>query len=112
MSIASTILEQLGGNKFIAMTGCNHFVSDGNTLRMQIPRNAGKANRLWITLDGDDTYTMRFFYYRQGGIRVDNNKMEVKEIPTIEKDIYVISGIYFDQLQEIFTEQTGMYTHL
>ena len=29
MSIASTILEQLGGNKFIAMTGASHFVSDG-----------------------------------------------------------------------------------
>ena len=38
MSIASIILEQLGGNKFIAMTGASHFVSDGNTLRMTLPK--------------------------------------------------------------------------
>ena len=64
MSIASIILEQLGGNKFIAMTGASHFVSDGNTLRMTLPKNGSKANRLYITLDeGTDTYTMRFFRY-------------------------------------------------
>ena len=37
MTIANTILEQLGGNKFIAMTGAKNFVSDGNTLRMTLP---------------------------------------------------------------------------
>ena len=64
MSIAGTILEQLGGNKFIAMTGASHFVSDGNTLRMTLPKNGSKANRLYITLDeGTDTYTMHFFRY-------------------------------------------------
>ena len=65
MSIAGTILEQLGGNKFIAMTGASHFVSDGNTLRMTLPKNGSKANRLYITLDeGTDTYTMHFFLRR------------------------------------------------
>lgn len=112
MTVASTILQQLGGNRFIAMTGAHHFVSDGNTLRMQLPRNKSKANRLYITLDADDTYTMRFFYYRPGGMRIDYKKATVREIETIERDIYKISGIYFDQLQEIFTRQTGMYTHL
>ena len=34
MKVANTILEQLGGQKFLAMTGANHLVADGNTLRM------------------------------------------------------------------------------
>ena len=57
MKVAEKILEQLGGQKFIAMTGANHFVADGNTLRMALPKNASKANRLYITLDATDTYT-------------------------------------------------------
>ena len=112
MSIAQTILQQLGGNRFVAMTGAHHFLSDGNTLRMQLPRNASRANRLWITLDWDDTYTMRFFYYRPGGTRIDYKRMKVHELREINETVYEISGIYCDQLQEIFTAQTGMYTHL
>lgn len=50
MKVADIILEQLGGSKFLAMTGANHLLSDGNTLRMNLPKNASKANRLWITL--------------------------------------------------------------
>ena len=46
MNIASTILEQLGGNKFIAMTGASHFVSDGNTLRMTESRPTAFISRL------------------------------------------------------------------
>ena len=37
MTIANTILEQLGGNKFIAMTGAKNFLSNGSTLRMTLP---------------------------------------------------------------------------
>ena len=46
MSIATIILDQLGGPGFIMMTGAKNFVSDGNTLRMTLPRNASGANRL------------------------------------------------------------------
>ena len=55
MKAANIILEQLGGNKFIAMTGAKNFVSDGNTLRMTLPKNRSKANRLYVTLDATDT---------------------------------------------------------
>ena len=61
MTVANTILEQLGGNKFIAMTGAKNFLSDGNTLRMTLPKNRSKANRLYVTLDTTDTYPMYFF---------------------------------------------------
>jgi len=112
MTIAQTILEQIGGNKFIAMTGASHFIDDGNTLRMNLAKNMSKANRLYITLDFDDTYTMHFFYYRPVGWKVDHKKRAVTKRPEIMKDVYKISGVYFDQLQDIFTQVTGMDTHL
>ena len=108
MKIADIILEQLGGNKFLAMTGANHLVSDGNTLRMNLPKNASKANRLRITLNADDTYTMNFFKFTAGRLNkktfawTEDKKVDVKEI----------KGVYCDMLQDIFTSVTGMYTHL
>ena len=108
MTIANTILEQLGGNKFIAMTGAKNFVSDGNTLRMTLPKNRSKANRLYITLDASDTYTMHFFKYTAGRL----NKKAFAWSPDKKEDIENISGVYADMLQDIFTSVTGMYTHL
>ena len=43
MSVAATILQQLGGHKFVVMTGSSHFVSDKNTLRMKLAKNKSKA---------------------------------------------------------------------
>ena len=48
MSVADTILQQLGGHKFVVMTGSSHFVSDKNTLRMKLAKNKSKANKLDI----------------------------------------------------------------
>lgn len=108
MSIANTILNQLGGNKFIAMTGTKNFVSDGNTLRMTLPKNMSKANRLYITLDADDTYTVYFFKFTAGRL---NKKTWVFTDDKVT-DIYKESCIYCDQLRDIFTHVTGMYTSL
>lgn len=46
--VAKTILEQLGGGKFIAMTGSKDFIDLGNGLRMNLARNKTSANRLEI----------------------------------------------------------------
>ena len=99
MKVAEKILEQLGGNQFIAMTGANHFVADGNTLRMALPKNASKANRLYITLDA--TYTAGHL-----------NKKTFAWIEDKTVEVKTVSGVFFDSLQPIFTEVTGMYTHL
>lgn len=107
MTVAETILAHLGGNKFLAMTGANHLVSDGNTLRMNLPKNASKANRLYITLDGDDTYTMYFFKFTAG--RFNYRTCEFSDDKKV--DIKNVSGVYCDMLQSIFTDVTGMYTH-
>ena len=108
MTVANTILSQMGGSRFIAMTGSNNFISDGNTLRMSLTKNRNRVNRLWITLNDDDTYTMRFFNYRAPRF---NSKTGTFSDEKISRET-VISGVYCDMLQDIFTRITGMYTKL
>lgn len=107
LTVANTILMQLGGNKFIVCTGCNHFVGDNDSLRMRIGRNKSSANRLKITLTPADLYTMEFT--RETMPHFDK-KMVWHEGKT--KLIKKYEDVFFDQLQELFTEVTGLYTHL
>lgn len=96
--IASTILKQLGGNKFIVMTGSKNLVADECALTMHLTRNKAMAKYLRIELNGNDTYTMIF------------RKAITKQhtFPIVRR----IEGVYFDQLQTLFTEVTGLYTSL
>lgn len=112
MTTADIILKQLGGNEFLAMTGAKNLVEYGNALRMTLPKNKSKANRLEITLDPDDTYTMNFYNYRQGTWKVNYKNCTVTEIPEKYEEIYKVSGIYFDKLVEIFERTTQMHTKL
>ncbi len=60
--IAKTILQQIGGRRFTAMTGSRDFIDMGNGLRMSLTRNKTSANRLDIIYDaGADLYNMRFY---------------------------------------------------
>lgn len=106
MTIANTILNQLGGNHFISMTGSKNFVSDGNKLRMTLAKNASKANRLEIVLNDCDLYDLRF--YRYTAPRLDHKKMTFTSEKVTEVASY--KDIYCDMLQEIFTTVTGLYT--
>lgn len=108
INIADAILEQLGGSKFLAMTGANHLLADGNTLRMRLPKNNSRANRLYITLDPDDTYTMRFFRFTAGRL----NKKTFIWTEDKTQEIRLEKGVYCDMLQDVFASVTGMYTHL
>lgn len=112
MGVAEIILSQLGGNKFIAMTGSKNFVAAGNTLRMTLAKNASKANRLYITLGSDDLYTMHFFKYTAGGWRVNHKAGTVTEKKEKIEEVKTFYGVYCDQLQELFTEVTKLYTSL
>lgn len=100
--ITQTILQQIGGNRFVVMTGSKRFLNTGNGLRMSLVRNKTQANRLEITLDKrTDTYIMRF--YRQ--ITTKNFEMKTTEIANYD-------GIYCDMLEEMFTSVTGLYTRI
>ena len=110
-TLAQTILQQMGGNKFLVMTGCKDLVWDekNSTLRMSIPRNGSKANRLWVTYNwGSDSYTMRFFRYTAPRLNSKTYEWSEEKITEVAE----FKEIYFDQLQELFTEVTKMYTRL
>ena len=109
--IAATILQQLGGHRFIAFTGANDFLAIDNGLRFKIGRNASKANRIEITLNGCDLYDMRFIKHRPFSIKIDHTKGEVKTIEEKSTTVKEYNDIYCDQLEELFTEATGLYTH-
>ena len=100
--VAKIILQQIGGRRFVAMTGSHDFINLGNGLRMSLSRNKTSANRLEIIYNGGaDLYNVRF--YRQS---INHKTFEV----TI-KDIKTIDGVYCDMLEDIFTDVTGLYTH-
>ena len=90
-------LKQLGGNRFIAMTGAKHFGVGPNGMSFKIGRNSKRVNHVTIDYDrGRDLYNMKFDWVTIKGIK---NKKTLK-------------GIYADQLQDMFTKYTGMYTSL
>lgn len=100
--IAKTILEQIGGRRFAAMTGSKDFIDMGNGLRMSLARNKTSANRLDIIYDaGTDLYNMRFF----------RKTFSKKTFESKAMDVEVHEGIFFDMLEEVFTQVTGLYTH-
>ena len=94
MQVATTILQQLGGSKFIAMTGAKNLMSDENALQFKLPARFANygINFVIVKLDPSDTYTLEFYRYRG---------LDLKTIQTC-------SGIYYDQLQEVFTSVTGL----
>ena len=99
LTVANTILAQLHGRRFIVMTGSKQFLGDDNSLTFQFPTHKG-SNYCKITLTSDDLYDIKF-----------KRIHKVKGITQVDQtsDHY---GIYSDQLQEIFTNVTGLDTHL
>ena len=97
MSVAKTILEQLGGNKFRMMTGAKNFMGFAEGLAMKIGRNSSNSNYLKITLNSMDTYDMEFAKLTKMG--------EMKSVTEY-------NNIYCDMLTDQFTAHTGMYTKL
>lgn len=98
MNAATIILQQLGGNKFLTMTGSYNLFHDnnGNTLTMHLRRNKAKAKYLQITLNSLDLYDVKF--------------TSLKDYELIEKASF--QNVYGDMLQNIFTSVTGLNTCL
>ncbi|MCG6410457.1 hypothetical protein [Vibrio fluvialis] len=100
--IAKTILNQLGANRFITMTGAKNFVAIENGLQFDLPRTRhfvkDGINKIQVILNASDTYTVR-------GLKYMPRKYDFKELATE-------TGIYADMLQGTFTEMTGLNTYL
>jgi SH3-like domain-containing protein len=93
---AKTILEQLGGNKFLVMTGAKNLMAGADaSLIFTLPRFPGlKINRVKIRLTPADTYEMTFMRYSAKTLQVDT-------LATVE-------DVYCDMLRSVFTSQTGL----
>lgn len=96
MTPAHEILQQLGGNKFVVMTGAKcSSDNDGNTLVVKF-KGSKVANIMYVTLNGLDLYDVRISKYR--GMNI--------------KDVVSESNIYNDMLVSLFEQTTGLKTKL
>lgn len=96
MTIAVTILKQLGNGRFVAMTGAKNLISHDDGLSFKIGRNSKKVTHCRVRLTSADEYIMEFMNIR--GVNF--------------KTIAVRENVYCDQLQTVFTSETGLNTHL
>ena len=92
------LLQQLGGNKFVAMTGAKNLAVDKskNELHMKIGRNSKSISHVIIRLSSMDLYDMEFL-----SIRGSSRKIKSKE-----------KGVYADQLGKMFKKNTGLDVRL
>jgi hypothetical protein len=96
--VANTIYGQLGGARFIAMTGARDFLPGEYSLAFNLPTSKfnNTVRCVSIMLDANDTYTMRF--------------LGTKGFDLIE--LHRVSDVYCDKLQATFTQYTNLYISL
>lgn len=100
MNKAQVILEQLGGNKFLVMTGAKDLMNGGDYLSFKLPRGmaADGVNLVKITLKPDDTYTVEFMKYNPRSLAVSTiRRAELVHAP---------------ELRQVFTHNTGLEVSL
>lgn len=91
---AEVILSQLGGNRFIAMTGASCY-SDGNTLIAKF-KGSKVANIMYVTLNECDLYDVKICKFKGMNVKT------VKEV----------NNAYAEMLNPIFENATGLLTKL
>ena len=93
---AAIILKQIGGNKFIAMTGAKDFAFSDKYMSFKIGRNSKGINFVRIGHNSKDLYDMQFGFVSVKGIKVKKK----------------VDDVYADMLGTIFTKYTGMNVRL
>ena len=100
MTVAKIILEQLGGNKFRAMTGAKNFLGDDNSLSFRLAGGGGRVkdgiNYVKITLTPTDLYDLEF------------SRIRARTVTRVARE----TSIYADMLPEVFRLHTGLHTSL
>jgi hypothetical protein len=98
MTVAKTILEQLGGRRFLVMTGAKNLTATDTSLSFRVNGRtaSGAVNGVRIVLTPMDTYTVETLYTRGSSRRV---------VATEE-------NVYCDVLAAVFTRLTGLDTKL
>ena len=90
------VIKQLGGGRFIAMTGAKDFFLGPKGVVFKIGRNSKGVNYVRINLNSMDTYDVEY-------LSVRNYKEKVKSSA---------KGIYADMLRDSFEANTGLRTSL
>ena len=94
MERARTIIAQMGGGRFMAMTGANQLVATDEGVRFRVPNARNRIKAVEVALNGKDLYDMRWLNIRG---------FECRQI-TEDKDVGC------DQLVEFFERRTGLAT--
>lgn len=102
-TVATTILEQLGGRQFIACTGSKNFVCDDKSLHFQLPTRGdfkaqNGANCCRVELTGEDAYRVEF-------CKINARKGQVVKISEH-------FPVWCDNLQDVFEAETGLFCTL
>lgn len=96
-TIASTILDQLGGTRRLSvMTGARNFVDHGDAVSFRVGRNANGVNYVKVTLTPQDVYDVEFRY-----VTVNRNVLKS-----------AVNEVYVDTLVPVVEAGTGMYLSL
>lgn len=111
-AVAETMIAQLGGNKFVAMTGAKDFLfgaTEGNDpyVQFKIPSNFAKDNIsiIKIVLNQMDTYDVEY-------LKVGKKKNDFGGFSPVAELVAKSEGIYCDMLADDFKEKTGLETNL
>ena len=115
------IVEQIGGNKFLAMTG-SKFQYYGYDelgyvyLMIKLTKNQSRAQYLKIQLNGLDLYDLTFSRIKKT-LKPECKTPEYKalNLKLYDEEVIIVKeykDVYADTLQEIFTSVTGLYTRL
>ena len=92
--VAETILEQLGGQKMIAMTGASGFIARHDGLYFKLPSR--KINKVAIHYDREaDLYNVAFFFMRFG------RNFTIKTVAQF-------AGLDVEQMRAAFVDVTGL----
>ena len=96
MTVANTILAQLGGHRFTVFTGSSGYIGDETSLKFRIGSNPKRWTYCRICLNGSDLYDVTFSRWAGGQLVAEETTEDV----------------CFMDLQDVFTYNTGLDTHL
>lgn len=95
--VATTILQQLGGNRFAAMTGAKGFIGSDDALMFKLPGTKTYGNGITavrVVLTAADDYSVTFYQGRKFAVSATRE------------------GVYADSLRAVFEIETGLRTSL
>lgn len=105
--VYQNILQQLGGQRFVAMTGAKNFIALENGIQFDLPKYAGvKTNRVCIFLNNNDLYDIEF------GRIFKKKDPEYGVMMPMYEVIAKALDIYAENLRSSFTTFTGLDTSL